>query len=86
MVFAAALVLMMNILGLKRSGGATNANVEKDLALVGKSIEMLRALRFEYVRRPNVKRATTKRSGAAQNAHLGNTGVRAFVICIHRLL
>ena len=86
MVFAAALVLMMNILGLKRSGGAINANVEKDIALVGKSIEMLRALRYEYVRHPNVKRATTERSGTAQNAHLGNASVRAFVTSINRIL
>lgn len=45
MIFVAALVLMANMLGLKRLGKAVNT--EKDLVLVVKSIEMLRALRYE---------------------------------------
>ena len=83
-MFAAALVLMTNILGLKRSGKAVN--MEKDLALVGKSIEMLRSLRYECVCIHNKRQfnANTERSDAAsKNAHLGNTGVCTFVISIH---
>ena len=65
MMFAAALILMTNILGLKRSGKAVNT--EKDLALVGKSIEMLRSLRYECVRLRSERQsnANTERSGAA---------------------
>ncbi|KAI1785161.1 fungal-specific transcription factor domain-containing protein [Ganoderma leucocontextum] len=45
LVFMSAIVLMTNMLGLKRSGRAVNT--EKDLALVGKSVEVLRSLRYE---------------------------------------
>ena len=48
-IFVASMVLMTNMLGQKRSGGAVNANMEKDLASVGKCVEMLRSLRYEYV-------------------------------------
>lgn len=41
------ILLMTNILGLKRSG--RSVNIEKDLLLVRKAIEMLHALRMEYV-------------------------------------
>ena len=36
---------MVNVLGLKRTGRATNVN--RDLDLVRKVIEMLRSLRYE---------------------------------------
>ena len=41
------IVLMMNILGLKRAG--RRVNMEKDLQLVRRAIEMLQSLRMEYV-------------------------------------
>ncbi len=52
MLFVSAIVLMTNMLGLKRSGQAVN--IEKDLALVGKSIELLRSLQYEYVPLRNI--------------------------------
>ena len=47
MLFMSGIVLMMNILGLKRSGRAMSLG--KDLVLVEKAIEMLRSLRYECV-------------------------------------
>ncbi|PIL25452.1 transcription factor [Ganoderma sinense ZZ0214-1] len=46
-IFVAAMILMRNMLGLKRAGGASHASMQKDLALVGKTVEMLRALQYE---------------------------------------
>ena len=54
-----AIVLVTNMLGLKRSGAAVS--MEKDLALVGKSIEMLRSLRYEWVSLHNVRRTIAER-------------------------
>ena len=53
------MVLMTNMLGQKRSGGAVNANTEKDLASVGKCVEMLRSLRYEYVPLCDARLSTT---------------------------
>ena len=48
-LFVAAMLLMRNMLALKRTGAAAHASTQKDLELVRKSIEMLGALRYEYV-------------------------------------
>ena len=77
MIFVAALVLMANMLGLKRLGKAVNT--EKDLVLVVKSIEMLRALRYECARLLSSRWLNTECSVAAQDAHLRNAGVRALI-------
>ncbi|PIL25380.1 transcription factor [Ganoderma sinense ZZ0214-1] len=45
MIFLSATTLIANILGLKRSGRMVN--MEKDLALVGQTVEMLRSSRYE---------------------------------------
>ncbi|PIL25443.1 transcription factor [Ganoderma sinense ZZ0214-1] len=45
MVFMAAIVLMTNLLGLKRAGRAVH--MEKDVTLVRRTAEMLRASRYE---------------------------------------
>ncbi|PIL25379.1 transcription factor [Ganoderma sinense ZZ0214-1] len=44
-LFMGGIVLMTNILGLKRAGRVVNSG--KDLALVGKAVEMLQSLRYE---------------------------------------
>ena len=42
-----AIILITNLLGLKHSGQV--ANMEKDITLVGRTIEMLRSSRHECV-------------------------------------
>ncbi|PIL25392.1 transcription factor [Ganoderma sinense ZZ0214-1] len=45
MLFLSGMVLMTNALGLKRSGRVVN--VEKDVVLGGRAVEMMRSLRYE---------------------------------------
>lgn len=47
MLFLAGMVLVTNALGLKHSGQVMN--VERDLELASKAVEMLRSLQYEYV-------------------------------------
>ena len=47
MLFLAGMVLVTNAFGLKHSGRVVD--MEKDLELVRKAVEMLRSLQYEYV-------------------------------------
>ena len=47
MLFLSGMILVTNAFGLKRSGRV--ANVEKDLELASKAVEMMRSLQYEYV-------------------------------------
>ena len=88
-IFVASMVLMTNMLGQKRSGGAVNASMEKDLASVGKCVEMLRSLRYEYVHLFNARVSITKRvlnALSPRRMHISETlAFVPFLIGLHRI-
>ena len=54
MLFLSGMILVTNAFGLKRSGRV--ANVEKDLELASRAVEMMRSLQYEYVALARVTR------------------------------
>ena len=54
------ILLITHILGLKRAPSGGAVNIEKDLALVAKSIEMLESLQYECVRLATAVRLNTE--------------------------